>query len=119
VLEEARRASTSLDEGLAVEGLIHLREGALLYVLAQRAAPIGDILEIGAHKGRSTWFLAQALKTAQARRKVISIDPQPRADVREAFLGWFAGRVSTVGSNLGSSSHTTWRWRFPTSAASV
>jgi len=84
-VRDSRRAVTPLDQGLAIDGLIHLREGALLYVLAQRAAPIGDVVEIGAYKGRSTWYLAQGLKHAQARRKVISIDPQRRPDVRQTF----------------------------------
>jgi MMP 1-O-methyltransferase len=58
----------------------------LLYVLGRRSAELGDIVEIGAYKGRSTWYLAQALKDAGSAHKLVSIDPQPDQDVREAYF---------------------------------
>ncbi len=48
--------------GEQIEGLIHPREGLLLYTLARRSAHLGNVVEIGAYLGRSTWYLVQGLK---------------------------------------------------------
>ena len=49
-LHEARRYAPELDEGQSIEGLIHPREGLLLYALARRAAQSGNIVQAG-HNG--------------------------------------------------------------------
>jgi predicted O-methyltransferase YrrM len=85
-LEEARDLDPDLSAGEAIDGLIHPREGLLLYVLGRRAAPIGNIVEIGAYKGRSTWYLAQALQDAGSPYKVISIDPHVDPEQRSAYF---------------------------------
>jgi predicted O-methyltransferase YrrM len=85
-LEEARALDPDLSAGEAIDGLIHPREGLLLYVLARRAAHIGNVVEIGAYKGRSTWYLAQALRDAGSPYKVISIDPHVDPKQREAYF---------------------------------
>lgn len=77
--------SRQLTPDPSIEGLIHPREGQLLYALASRAANLGHVVEIGAFKGRSTWYLSRALRDAQSRFRVISIDPQPTVEVRDAF----------------------------------
>jgi predicted O-methyltransferase YrrM len=85
-LEEARDLDPDLSAGEAIDGLIHPREGLLLYVLGRRAAHIGNIVEIGAYKGRSTWYLAQALQDAGSPYKVISIDPHVDPEQRAAYF---------------------------------
>lgn len=77
VLDEAGRLGVSLEDGESLEGLIHPREGQLLYVLARRAARIGPIVEIGAYLGKSTWYLARGLIDASSPHRVVSIDPFP------------------------------------------
>jgi predicted O-methyltransferase YrrM len=85
-LEEARALDPDLGAGEAIDGLIHPREGLLLYVLAKRAAHIGNIVEIGAYKGRSTWYLVQALRDAGSPYKVISIDPHVDPQQRATYF---------------------------------
>jgi MMP 1-O-methyltransferase len=84
LLAEARRREDVLDHEHAPEGLLEPREGTLLYLLAQRAAPLGDVLEIGSFKGRSTWYLARGLAQAARERKVVAVDPHLEG-TREAF----------------------------------
>jgi MMP 1-O-methyltransferase len=85
-LKEANGYAPELSEGEAIDGLIHPREGLLLYVLARRAAQLGNIVEIGAYKGRSTWYLVQALRDAGSPYKVISIDPHLDPGQRDAYF---------------------------------
>lgn len=85
-LEDARALAPDLAGGEEIDGLIHPREGLLLYVLARRAARIGNIVEIGAYKGRSTWYLVQGLKDAGSQYKVISIDPHVDPTQRDAYF---------------------------------
>lgn len=86
-----------------MEGLLAEREGLCLYVLARRAAGLGNVVEIGSYKGRSTAFLARGLDDAHSAYRVIAIDPhlegtaeafaenvraagvEPRVDARHAF----------------------------------
>jgi MMP 1-O-methyltransferase len=71
VLREARLVATAG----APPGLLEEREGRCLYALARRGLAVGGIVEIGAFKGRSTWFLARALEEAGAEHPLLSIDP--------------------------------------------
>lgn len=71
----ARTLDVSLDEGTRLEGLLEEREGICLYLLARRAAAVGNVVEIGAYKGRSTWYLARALEDEASPYRVVSIDP--------------------------------------------
>lgn len=70
-----RSLDVSLDEGARLEGLLEEREGLCLYLLGRLAAPVGNVVEIGAYKGRSTWYLARALEDAGSPYRVVSIDP--------------------------------------------
>lgn len=85
-LREARRYAPDLSGGLQIEGLIHPREGLLLYTLARRSAQIGNIVEVGAYFGLSTWYLVQGLKDAGSPYKVISIDPHIDPRQRERYF---------------------------------
>jgi predicted O-methyltransferase YrrM len=85
-LKEANSYAPELDEGETIEGLIHPREGLLLYVLARRAAHLGNVIEIGAYKGRSTWYLVQGLRDAGSPYKVVSIDPHLDPGQRDAYF---------------------------------
>ncbi len=85
-LREAEQYSPDLADGDAIDGLIHAREGLLLYVLARRAARVGNIVEIGSYKGRSTWYLVQGLRDAASRYRVISIDPHLDPVQRDAYF---------------------------------
>jgi predicted O-methyltransferase YrrM len=86
LLAEAERIGADLAEGQELEGLIHPREGLLLYMLARGSAHLGHIVEIGAYKGRSTWYLAQGLRDAGSAFKVVSIDPHEDPPQREAYF---------------------------------
>lgn len=77
ILDEAELMDVSLGEGESLRGLIHPREGLLLYMLARRAAQIGPAVEIGAYLGKSTWYLARGLMDAGSPHRVITIDPFP------------------------------------------
>jgi hypothetical protein len=57
-----------------------------LYVLARRAAHLGNIVEIGAYLGRSTWYLVQGLRDARSPYKVVSIDPHLDPGQRDAYF---------------------------------
>jgi predicted O-methyltransferase YrrM len=86
VLADAERFAADLGAGASIDGLIHPREGLLLYVLARRAAALGNIVEIGAYKGRSTWYLAHGLEDAGSAHRVISIDPHEAREQRDAYF---------------------------------
>ncbi len=86
VLADAARLDADLAGAETIEGLINPREGMLLYVLARRSAALGDIVEIGAYKGRSTWYLARALEDAGSPHRVISIDPHEAPEQRQAYF---------------------------------
>jgi predicted O-methyltransferase YrrM len=75
VVAEARALDVDFRTAETIHGLINPREGMLLYVLARRAALLGDVVEIGAYLGRSTWYLARALEDARSPHRLISIDP--------------------------------------------
>lgn len=75
VISEARPLDVSLEEGAAIEGRLASREEFLLYMLARRAAALGDTVEIGSFKGRSTWHLARGLADAGSAFRVVAIDP--------------------------------------------
>jgi predicted O-methyltransferase YrrM len=85
-LRDANAFAPDLSAGERIEGLIHPREGLLLYTLARRSAHLGNIVEIGAYLGRSTWYLVQGLKHADSPHKVISIDPHVDPRQREAYF---------------------------------
>lgn len=86
VVAEAARLAPDLAGGTEIEGLIHPREGALLYVLARRAAHLGNVVEIGAYHGRSTWYLARGLEDAGSPYRVVSIDPHVDPVQRAAYF---------------------------------
>jgi predicted O-methyltransferase YrrM len=85
-LREARAYERDLSEGERIEGLIHPREGLLLYTLARRAAHLGSVVEIGSYLGRSTWYLVQGLKDGGSPHKVVSIDPHVDPRQRDAYF---------------------------------
>jgi predicted O-methyltransferase YrrM len=62
----------------------------LLYTLARRSAHLGNVVEIGAYKGRSTWYLAQGLKAERSPYKVVSIDPHVDPRQYEAYCSTVA-----------------------------
>jgi predicted O-methyltransferase YrrM len=86
VLRDSRRFAADLAKADAIDGLIHPREGLLLYVLARRSAHLGDIVEIGSFKGKSTWYLARGLTDAGSPHKVVSIDPHEDPAQRDAYF---------------------------------
>jgi predicted O-methyltransferase YrrM len=118
VVAEARRLAPSLDGAREVEGLLEEREGLLLYVLARRAGEIGNVVEIGSYKGRSTWYLAKGLEDAASRYRVVALDPHlegteqdfranlertgigPRVDARTAYaeevVGTFTDEIGLL-----------------------
>ena len=75
LLAEVERSGVPLAGGAAVEGLLEEREGLCLFGLARRVAALGNVVEIGSYKGRSTWYLAQALESAGSPYRVVAIDP--------------------------------------------
>lgn len=94
---EAARLQVSLDEGAGIEGLIDLREGECLYLLARRAGALGHTVEIGSLMGRSTWYLARGLEDASSPYRVLAVDPHLEG-TRAAFeanvaRSGIAGRV--------------------------
>jgi predicted O-methyltransferase YrrM len=79
---EARRLP-QLDHDSAPPGLLEDREGVCLYVLARRASRLGDVLEIGSYRGRSTWYLARGLEDAASPHRVIAVDPHLEGTQRD------------------------------------
>jgi predicted O-methyltransferase YrrM len=95
VLHEANRLRPEIAHGSEIPGLIHPREGLTLYVLARRSAHIGNVVEIGAFKGRSTWYLARGLDDAGSRYRVISIDPHDEEGQLEALRTAIRGSLES------------------------
>jgi predicted O-methyltransferase YrrM len=89
-----RDCAPDLAAGASVDGLLQDVEGACLYALARRAAGLGNVVEIGAFKGRSTWFLARALDDAESPYRVVSIDPH-----LEGTAGAFAENMRRTGAD--------------------
>jgi len=58
----------------AVEGYLGSREGAYLYSLAEFTGGLGDVVEIGRYKGKSTIWLAHGRKGNPAE-KIFAVDP--------------------------------------------
>ena len=58
-----------------IDGFLTDREGQLLYGLARQGVPFGNAVEIGSWKGKSTAWIAQALKDSGQARLVYAIDP--------------------------------------------
>jgi len=58
----------------AVEGYLGSREGAYLYSLAEFTGGLGDVVEIGSYKGKSTIWLAHGRKGNPAE-KIFAVDP--------------------------------------------
>lgn len=58
-----------------VEGFLTDREGQMLYALAGACQGRGAVIEIGSWKGKSTIWLAQALRDAGVKSKLYAIDP--------------------------------------------
>jgi MMP 1-O-methyltransferase len=85
-LRDVRQYAPDLSTGTQIESLINPREGLLLYALARRAAHLGNVVEIGAYHGCSTWYLVQGLKDAGSSYKVVSIDPHVDPKQREAYF---------------------------------
>lgn len=75
VARHANRFAPDLTEPDRVPGLLERREAETLYVLARRAVRLGDVVEIGSYRGRSTAFLARALADSGSSRRLVAIDP--------------------------------------------
>lgn len=58
-----------------IKGHLHPTEGMTLFYFAYRPACNGRIVEIGSFKGKSTAWLATALKVGKVCDKVVTIDP--------------------------------------------
>jgi len=58
-----------------IDGFLTNREGQLLYSLAKQSVTYGNTVEIGSWKGKSTVWIAQALKDSGKPRIVYAIDP--------------------------------------------
>lgn len=89
-LREVNRLGPDLEAGEQLEGQIRSREAMLLYVLAKRAAQLGNVVEIGAYKGKSTWYLARGLEAGSSPYRVVSIDPHLDPEQREAYFASLA-----------------------------
>ena len=59
----------------ALEGHLHYREGMTLFFFAYRKTFEGRVVEIGSFKGKSTAWIATALKLARTEEKIVAIDP--------------------------------------------
>lgn len=94
LLAEARALGPDLAGGEAIEGLIHPREGLLLYMLARRAAHVGNVVEVGSYLGKSTWYLARGLIDAGSPYRVVSIDPHPEDHYDRYLANIRAGGVA-------------------------
>lgn len=63
-----------IEKASKIPGWLSGREGRLLYELAKRYDERGDVVEVGSFQGKSTAFLAQAVKE-NGKGRVVSIDP--------------------------------------------
>src|SRR5437763_10196389 len=70
----------------AAPGFMPADEGLALYEAAERAAKIGDLLEIGTYCGKSTIYLAAAAAAATADRVVITVDHHRGSEEQQP--GW-------------------------------
>jgi predicted O-methyltransferase YrrM len=68
----------------AAPGFMPADEGLALYEAAERAAKVGDLLEIGTYCGKSTIYLAAAAATAD--RVVITVDHHRGSEEQQP--GW-------------------------------
>ena len=68
----------------AAPGFMPADEGLALYEAAERAAKVGDLLEIGTYCGKSTIYLAAAAATAD--RVVVTIDHHRGSEEQQP--GW-------------------------------
>lgn len=75
LVKEARGLEVELDHDAAPPGQLGEREGMCLYVLARRAAHLGNAVEIGSLRGRSTWYLARGFEDAGSPYRVVALDP--------------------------------------------
>jgi cephalosporin hydroxylase len=66
---------TDIEKIDKIKGHLHPTEGMTLFYFAYRPACNGRIVEIGSFKGKSTAWLATALKVGKVCDKVITIDP--------------------------------------------
>jgi predicted O-methyltransferase YrrM len=71
----------------AAPGFMPADEGLALYQAAERAAKVGDLLEIGTYCGKSTIYLAAAAATADSPdRVVITVDHHRGSEEQQP--GW-------------------------------
>ncbi|GAA1995979.1 class I SAM-dependent methyltransferase [Catenulispora subtropica] len=68
----------------AAPGFMPADEGLALYEAAERAAKVGDLLEIGTYCGKSTIYLAAAAATAD--RTVVTVDHHRGSEEQQP--GW-------------------------------
>jgi len=68
----------------AAPGFMPADEGLALYAAAERAAKVGDLLEIGTYCGKSTIYLAAAAATAD--RVVVTVDHHRGSEEQQP--GW-------------------------------
>ncbi|MFL6117731.1 MAG: class I SAM-dependent methyltransferase [Catenulispora sp.] len=68
----------------AAPGFLPADEGLALYAAAERAAKVGDLLEIGTYCGKSTIYLAAAAATAD--RLVVTVDHHRGSEEQQP--GW-------------------------------
>jgi predicted O-methyltransferase YrrM len=68
----------------AAPGFMPADEGLALYAAAERAAQVGDLLEIGTYCGKSTIYLAAAAATAD--RVVVTVDHHRGSEEQQP--GW-------------------------------
>ena len=68
----------------AANGFMPADEGLALYEAAERAAKVGDLLEIGTYCGKSTIYLAAAAATAD--RVVVTVDHHRGSEEQQP--GW-------------------------------
>jgi hypothetical protein len=78
IVSEVLNAS-DLIELNSVEGYLTEREGIVLFYFAYSRYTSGRVLEIGSFKGKSTAWMAKALKLSQSDDKVVAIDPHVNA----------------------------------------
>ncbi|MFD1678255.1 class I SAM-dependent methyltransferase [Alicyclobacillus fodiniaquatilis] len=71
--ELTKRVSEIANENGFVQGWLHNDAGAFLYQLARINAPIPTVVELGSWKGRSTSWLASAIKD-RGEGKVYAVD---------------------------------------------
>ncbi|MFH1615456.1 MAG: class I SAM-dependent methyltransferase [Planctomycetota bacterium] len=90
---------------LAVEGHTTPRQCAVLFYFACSLPAPGRIVEIGSFKGKSTVWMAQALKLQKSTDKIVAIDPHLNTGDRnivpqyfeESSYETFLGNVSKTG----------------------